>query len=157
MNVAQQNDAKVVTVDEGDGPVKAVKDAGGRILSREQMTLVRDKQQADLEQVTQLRDKLTAGDTTATADMVSQFKDRLTLQLAMLDRQKAQTQETLAKLEAGDAKTVSTVIGQMVQRLSRQTEGMTKARDQSVALMTQLNDIAGVGEVTPGAGQAGKN
>lgn len=138
-----QNDAKVVTVDEGDGPVKAVKDAGGRILSRDQVAAIRDKQQTDLEQVTQLRDKLSAGDTATTTDMVAQFKDRLNLQLAMLDRQKTQTQETLAKLEAGDAKTVSTVIGQMVQRLSRQVEGMGAARDRSAALLTQLDDATG--------------
>ena len=141
--MAEQNDAKVVTVDEGSGPVKAVKDPSGRLLSREQMAMVREKQQADLEQVTQLRDKLTANDAAATADMVGQFKDRLSLQLAMLDRQKAQMQDTLAKLEAADAKTVSTVVGQMVQRLSRQAEGMATARDRSVTLLAELDAAAG--------------
>jgi hypothetical protein len=141
--VAEQSDAKVVTVDEGSGPVKVVKDPGGRILSREQMALVRDKQQADLDQVAQLRDKLAANDAAATADMLGQFKDRLSLQLAMLDRQKGQMQDTLAKLEANDTKTVSTVLGQMVQRLSRQAEGMAKARDRSAALLAELDATAG--------------
>ena len=137
------DDAKVVTVDEGGGPVKAVKDPGGRILSRDQMATLRDKQQADLEQVTQLRDKLTASDAAATADMVGQFKDRLTLQLAMLERQKTEMQATLAKLEANDAKTVATVVGQMVQRLNRQAEGMATARDRSVALLAELDATDG--------------
>lgn len=141
--MAEQNDAKVVTVDEGMGPVKVVKDPGGRILSREQVAIIRDKQQADLEQVTQLHAKLTAGDAAATADVVAQFKDRLTLQLTMLDRQKAQTQEMLAKLNAGDAPTVSKVVGQMTQQLSRRVEGQTAARDRSAALIVQL-DAAGV-------------
>lgn len=134
----QQDEAKVVTVDEGDGPVKLVKDIGGRLLTREQMALVRDRQQADLDQATELHGKLTAGDPAATADVVGQVKDRITLQLAMMDRQKVELQATLAKLEAGDAGTVKTMVGQMVQRLARRVELATQARDRSAALLAEL-------------------
>ena len=139
----QQDEAKVVTVDEGDGPVKLVKDTGGRLLSREQMTLVRDRQQADLDQATELHGKLTAGDAAATTDVIGQVKDRITLQLTMMDRQKTELQATLAKLEAGDAPTVKTMVGQMVQRLARRVELATQARDRSAALLAELDGAAG--------------
>ena len=139
----QQDEAKVVTVDEGDGPVKLVKDTGGRLLSREQMTLVRDRQQADLDQATELHGKLTAGDAAATTDVIGQVKDRITLQLTMMDRQKTELQATLAKLEAGDAGTVKTMVGQMVQRLARRVELATQARDRSAALLVELDGAAG--------------
>ena len=139
----QQDEAKVVTVDEGDGPVKLVKDTGGRLLSREQMTLVRDRQQADLDQATELHGKLTAGDAAATTDVIGQVKDRSTRQLTMMDRQKTELQATLAKLEAGDAPTVKTMVGQMVQRLARRVELATQARDRSAALLAELDGAAG--------------
>ncbi|HOQ61986.1 MAG TPA: hypothetical protein PKZ08_15275 [Vicinamibacterales bacterium] len=139
----QQDEAKVVTVDEGDGPVKLVKDTGGRLLSREQMTLVRDRQQADLDQATELHGKLTAGDAAATTDVIGQVKDRITLQLTMMDRQKTELQATLAKLEAGDAGTVKTMVGQMVQRLARRVELATQARDRSASLLAELDGAAG--------------
>jgi len=139
----QQDEAKVVTVDEGDGPVKLVKDTGGRLLSREQMTLVRDRQQADLDQATELHGKLTAGDAAATTDVIGQVKDRITLQLTMMDRQKTELQATLAKLEAGDAPTVKTMVGQMVQRLARRVELATQARDRSAALLVELGAAPG--------------
>ncbi|MFB3894442.1 MAG: hypothetical protein ACE15C_20770 [Phycisphaerae bacterium] len=138
-----EQEAKVVTVDEGDGPVKLVKDIGGRLLTREQMTLVRDRQQADLDQATDLHGKLTAGDPAATADVVGQVKDRIALQLAMMDRQKAELQATLAKLEAGDAGTVKTMVGQMIQRLARRAELATQARDRSTALLAELDAPGG--------------
>ena len=140
--MSNDNGLKTVTVDEGSGPVKAVKDSAGRILTREQVAAIRDKQQADLDQITQLHGKLAAGDVAATTDVVAKFKDRLTLQLAMLDRQKAQTQDMLAKLNAGDAPTVSKVVGQMTQQLGRRVEMQTAARDKSAALLTQLDAAA---------------
>ena len=138
-----KSETKIVTVDDGNGPVKAVKDASGRLLSKEQVKALRDKHQADLDQVTQMRDKLAANDAATKTDVVGQFKDRLAVQLTMLDRQKAQMQDTLTKLNAGDAQTVTTVVGQMVQRLSRQAEGMAKARDRSAALLAELDAAAG--------------
>jgi hypothetical protein len=143
MNVREQQEAKVVTVDEGDGPVKLVKDIGGRLLTREQVVMVRDRQQADLDQATQLRGKLAAGEPAATAEVVGQIKDRINLQLAMMERQKAELQGTLAKLEAGDAATVKTMVGQMVQRLDRRAELATQARDRSTALLAELDGTGG--------------
>jgi hypothetical protein len=135
----QQDEAKVVTVDEGGGPVRLVKDTGGRLLTKDQVALVRDRQQADLDQATDLHGKLTAGDPAATADVVGQVKERITLQLAMIDHQKVELQATLAKLEAGDAPTVKTMVGQMVQRLARRAELATQARDRSAALLVELD------------------
>jgi hypothetical protein len=134
-----KNETKIVTVDDGGGPVKAAKDSYGRLLTREQVQMIRDRQQADLDQVTQARDKLADHDEAATAGVVRQFKDRLAVQMTMIDRQKAQMQETLAKLEAGDSKTVETVVGQMVQQLATRVATLTQARDGSDALLAQLD------------------
>ncbi len=134
-----KNESKIVTVDDGNGPVKAVKDAAGRLLSKEHVKALRDKQQAEIDQVTQVRDKLEANDAGAKADVVAQFKDRLAVQLTMLDRQKAQMQETLAKLDAGDAKTVASVIGQMLQQLTHRADNITQARNASDALLAELD------------------
>ena len=134
-----KNETKIVTVDDGGGPVKAAKDSYGRLLTREQVQTIRDRQQADLDQVTQARDKLADHDDAATVGVVRQFKDRLAVQMTMIDRQKAQMQETLAKLEAGDSKTVETVVGQMVQQLATRVATLTQARDGSDALLAQLD------------------
>jgi len=134
-----KNETKIVTVDDGSGPVKAAKDSYGRLLTRDQVQTIRDRQQADLDQVTQAHDKLAAHDETATANVVRQFKDRMAVQLTVLDRQKAQLQETLTKLEAGDGKTVETVVGQMVQQLATRVATLTQARDASDALLAQLD------------------
>ena len=134
-----KNETKIVTVDDGGGPVKAAKDSYGRLLTREQVQMIRDRQQADLDQVTQARDKLADHDEAATAGVVRQFKDRLAVQMTMIDRQKAQMQETLAKLEAGDGKTVETVVEQMVQQLATRVANLTQARDGSDALLAQLD------------------
>lgn len=137
--MSENNGLRTVTVDEGSGPVKAVKDGAGRILTRQQVAMIRDKQQADLDRVTELHGKLAAGDAAATAQVVTQFKDNLTLRLAMLDRQKEQLQDTLAKLSAGDTAATAGVVDQMVQRLCRRTEGMTTARDRSAAVLAELD------------------
>ena len=134
-----KNETKIVTVDDGGGPVKAAKDSYGRLLTREQVQTIRDRQQADLDQVTQARDKLADHDEAATVGVVRQFKDRLAVQMTMIDRQKAQMQETLVKLEAGDSKTVETVVGQMVQQLATRVATLTQARDGSDALLAQLD------------------
>lgn len=133
-----KNESKIVTVDDGNGPVKAVKDAAGRLLSKEHVKALRDKQQTELDQFKQVRDKLAADDAAAKADVVAQFKDRLAVQMTMIDRQKAQMQETLAKLDAGDAKTVASVIGQMVQQLTHRADSITQARDASDTLLAEL-------------------
>jgi hypothetical protein len=134
-----KGETKIVTVDDGSGPVKAAKDASGRLLSKEQVKALRDKHQADLDQATQVRDKLAANDEAAKADVVGQFKDRLAVQMIMLDRQKAQMQETLTKLDAGDGKTVDTVVGQMAQQLSHRVENLKQARDNAEALLSELD------------------
>ena len=134
-----KSETKIVTVDDGNGPVKAVKDASGRLLSKEQVKALRDKHQADLDQVTEARDKLAANDEAAKANVVSQFKDRLAVQMTMLDRQKVQMQETLTKLDAGDGKTVDTVVNQMAQQLSHRVENLKQARDNAEALLAELD------------------
>jgi hypothetical protein len=141
--VREEQEAKVVTVDEGSGPVKFVRDTGGRLLTKEQVAMVRDRQQADLDQATELHGKLTAGEPAAIADVVGQIRDRINLQLAMMERQKVELQATLAKLEANDAATVKTMVGQMVQRLARRAELATQARDRSTALLAELDAPAG--------------
>lgn len=129
---------KVVTLDEGNGPVKAIKDASGRIVTAEQVDAIRQKQEADLAQVTDLRDKLVAGDTAATAQIVGQVKDGLTRQLAMLDKQKADTAATLAKLDANDAAAVSDVVKRMTEQLSRRIELVAASRDRSVQMLSEV-------------------
>jgi hypothetical protein len=141
--MSNPNETKIVTVDDGNGPVKAVKDGAGRLLSKEHVKALRDKQQAELDQVTQVRDKLAANDATTKTDIVGQFKDRMAVQMTMMDRQKSQMQDTLAKLDAGDAKTVASVVSQMVQQLSRRVEGIQQARNQSDALLAELEDSNG--------------
>ena len=136
--MSNQNEIRIVTVDEGNGPVKAVKDSAGRLLSKEHVKALRDKQQAELDKVTQVRDKLSDDDAATKTEVVGQFKDRMAVQMTMLDRQKSQMQDTLAKLDAGDAKTVATVVAQMVQQLSRRVEGIQQARDRSDALLAEL-------------------
>jgi len=133
------SETKIVTVDDGNGPVKAVKDAAGRLLTKEHVKALRDKQQAELDEVTRVRDKLSVNDAATKAEIVGQFKDRLAVQLTVLDRQKTQMQETLAKLEAGDAQTVASVVGQMQQQLTRRADGLTQARHASDALLAELD------------------
>lgn len=135
---------KVVTIDEGDGPVKAIKDAGGRIVTAEQVDAIRQKQEADAAQISDLRDRLVAGDVTATAQIVGQVKDSLARQLAMFDKQKADTAATLAKLEAGDQAATSEVIKRMTEQLARRVDMVMAARDRSVQMLTEVAP-AGVG------------
>ena len=134
-----KDDAKVVTVDEGSGPVKVVKAPGGQILTKEQVALIRDKQQADLDKVTQLRDKLAASDAQAVAEIVGQVKDQLAQRVAMLDRQKAELETKRAKLEARDSTVTNEIVGRMVDRLSRRAERTAQARDRSAALLDELD------------------
>ena len=141
---------KVVTLDEGDGPVKAVKDAGGRIVTAGQMEAIRRKQEADLVQVTHLRDKLVAGDAAATAQIVGQVKDSLTRQLALLEKQKADTAATLAKLEAGDQAATADVVTRMTEQLGRRVDMITAAQDRSVQMLTEVAGAGGGIKTNPG-------
>jgi len=134
-----KSETKIVTVDDGNGPVKAAKDPYGRLLSKEQVQAIRARQQTDLDQLTQVRDKLAANDAATKTDVVGQFKDRLAVQMTVIDRQKSQMQDTLAKLDAGDAKTIATVVTQMVQQLSGRVQGIQQARDSSEALLAELD------------------
>ena len=129
---------KVVTLDEGDGPVRAIKDASGRIVTAEQVDAIRQRQEADVAQISDLRDKLVAGDTAATAQIVGQVKDSLTRQLAMLDKQKADTTATLAKLEAGDPAATADVVKRMTEQLARRVDMVTAARDRSVQMLAEV-------------------
>jgi len=129
---------KVVTIDEGDGPVKVVKDSGGRVITKQQITKIRDKQQADLEKVTDLRAKLQAGDAAAVADVTGQIKDRAAKRLVLLARQQRELEQQRSKLEAGDAQTTDEVVRRMVDRLARRIERITESRDRSDALLAEL-------------------
>lgn len=131
-------DAKVVTIDEGDGPIKVVKDSSGRLITKEQLTLIRDKQQADLTKVTELRDKLAAEDPAAVAEITGQVKDQVEKRLAILRRQQTELEAKRAKLEAKDAEVTAEVVGRMVQRLTRRAERTQQARERSDALLSQL-------------------
>ena len=136
--MAQDFGFKVVTLDEGDGPVKVIKDAGGRLITAEQMATIRQKQDADVIQATDLRDKLVAGDAAATAQVVGQVKDGLSRQLALFDRQKADTAATLARLEASDPAAVGDVIKRMTDQLNQRVDMATAARDRSDQMLTQV-------------------
>lgn len=129
---------QVVTIDEGDGPVKVVKDPGGRVITKEQVTKIRDKQQADLEKVAELRDKLQAGDAAAVAEVAGQVKDRVAKRLVLLDRQQGKLQEQRSRLEAGDAETTDEVVRRMIHRLSRRIERLTEAQGRLDALLAEL-------------------
>jgi len=129
---------KVVTIDEGNGPVKVVKDPGGRVITKEQLGKIRDKQQADLQKVTDLRDKLWAGDAAAVAEVTGQIKDRAAKRLVLLARQQKELEQQRSKLEAGDAQTTDEVVHRMVGRLARRIERITASRDRSDALLAEL-------------------
>jgi len=129
---------KVVTIDEGNGPVKVVKDSQGRVITKDQVTKIRDKQQADLAQATGLRDKLQAGDAAAVAEVTGEVKDRAAKRLVFLARQQQELQQQRSKLEAGDAQTTEQVVSRMIHRLTRRIERITALRDRSDALLSEL-------------------
>jgi len=129
---------KVVTIDEGNGPVKVVKDSQGRVITKGQVTKIRDKQQADLAQATGLRDNLQAGDGAAVAEVTGQIKDRAAKRLALLAKQQRELEQQRSKLEAGDAQATDQIVHQMIRRLSRSIDRITEARDRSDALLSEL-------------------
>jgi len=129
---------KVVTIDEGNGPVKVDKDSQGRVITKDQVTKIRDKQQADLAQATGLRDKLQAGDAAAVAEVTGEVKDRAAKRLVLLARQQQELQQQRSKLEAGDAQTTEQVVSRMIHRLTRRIERITALRDRSDALLSEL-------------------
>lgn len=140
----RKNEPKIVTVDDGTGPAKLLHDARGRLLTKEYVAKMRDQQQAELDHILRIREKLLAKDAETQHEIVRQYKDRLAVQLTMLDRYKSQMQETLAKLDAGDATTVATVLTQMGQQLSWRAESIRRARDQSVKWLDELEADRGV-------------
>jgi len=131
-------DLQVVTLGDGDDRAKAVRDSAGRIWTREQMHALRNQQQAEIDQVTQLRDKLAANDAAAQAEIVGLFKDRLAVCLAAMARQANQMQEMRAKLEAGDAQTVASVVGQMQKQLAYRVDRLVRTRQEIDALLAAL-------------------
>ena len=134
----ERENPKVVTIDEGDGPVKVVKDHGDRIITKEQVGKIREKQQADLQKVTELRNKLQAGDRTATAEVAGEVKDQVARRLVLLARQQDELQRQQSNLETGDAKTTDEVVRQMIHRLSRRIERLTDAQGRLDALLARL-------------------
>ena len=129
---------RVVTIDEGAGPVKVIKDPAGRVITKQQITKIRDKQEADLEKVTDLRDKLQASDRAAIREVAGQVKDRAAKRLSLLARQQRDLESQRAKLEAGDTGATQEVVDQMIRRLSRRIEQFTAARDRSDELLAEL-------------------
>jgi hypothetical protein len=136
--MATRQHPQVVTIDEGDGPVKVVKDPGGRVITKEQVTKIRQKQQADLEKVAELRDNLQAGDAEAVAEVTGQVKDRVAKRLVLLAGQHGKLQEQRSKLDAGDAATTDEVVGRMIHRLSRRIERLTEAQGRLDTLLAEL-------------------
>ena len=134
----QEEAPKIVTLDEGDGPVKVVKDTSGRILTKDQLQLIRDRQQAELDKATGLHDKLAAGDEAAVTQITGQVKDQMVSRLGLLKRQQEELDQKQAALEAGDATAVEEVVGQMVKRLAGRIERLTAVRDRFDALLAGL-------------------
>jgi len=130
--------SQIVTIDEGDGPVKVVKQPSGQVVTKEQITKIRNRQAADLEKVTDLRDKLQASDRAAIREVAGQVKDRAAKRLSLLARQQRDLESQRAKLEAGDTGATQEVVDQMIRRLSRRIEQFTAARDRSDELLAEL-------------------
>jgi hypothetical protein len=128
----------IVSFDEGSGPVLAIKDATGRLITGEQIQLGRKHQEAEFTQVAMLKDKLTAGDAATIELVLGQMRDELTRRLAMLDQQRSELSRTLEKLTAREEQTVRNVLAQMKQRLERRVTLMQGALDRSGAILTQL-------------------
>lgn len=139
----ERNAPRIVTVDEGRGPQRVMKEPSGRILSREQVAMIRDRQQADLDKLSALKGKLDAGDAEAVAEAVGQVRQRLTQRLAMLDRQKAEMESTLARLDANDTEAVADVVGRTARQLAQRAEMISRSRDRSAALLAELDAPAG--------------
>lgn len=143
---------KVVTIDEGDGPIKAIKDPGGRIMTTEQVDAIRQKQEADLAQATAARSNLLAQDRAATDQVVAQVKDGLTRQIAALDRQKADLTAALSKLEAKDEATIADVVKRTTDQLARRIDWIAAARDRSAQVLDQVAGKPANTPATPAKG-----
>lgn len=134
----QEQGFKVVTIDEGNGPIKAIKDPGGRLMTSEQVEIIRQKQDADLAQANETRTKLLAKNRSATEQVVTQVKDGLVRQIAALDRQRADLAAALAKLEAKDESTIADVVKRSADQLARRIDWIGAARDRSVQVLDQV-------------------
>jgi hypothetical protein len=128
----------IVSFDEGSGPMLAIKDATGRLITAEQMQLGRQHQEAEFTQVAGLKDKLTAGDAATIELVLGQMRDELSRRLAMLDQQRSELSRTFEKLTAREEQTVRNVLSQMKQRLERRVTLMQGSLDRSDAILTQL-------------------
>lgn len=129
---------KIVTLDEGAGPVKAVRDASGRIVTAEQLDAIRERQETELAQVTDLRDRLAAGDAAAVGQATGQVRDGLERQVVMLEKQKADAAAALAKLQANDTAAVADVVRRTLEQLTRRVEMLAASRDRSAAMLAEL-------------------
>lgn len=143
---------KVVTIDEGDGPVRAIKDPGGRIMTTEQVDAIRQKQEADLAQATDVRSKLLAKDLAATEQVVAQVRDGLARQIAALDRQRVDLTAALGKLEAGNEAAIADVVKRTADQLARRIDWIGAARDRSVQVLDQVAGKPVNTPATPGKG-----
>jgi hypothetical protein len=128
----------IVSFDEGSGPVLAIKDATGRLITGEQIELGRQHQQTEFTQVATLKDKLAAGDAATVELILGQMRDELTRRLTLLDQQRSELSRTLEKLTAREEQTVRNVLAQMNQRLERRVTLMQGSLDRSDAILTQL-------------------
>jgi hypothetical protein len=128
----------IVSFDEGNGPVLAVKDTAGRIITSEQIELGRRHQQDAYTQVATLREKLTAGDAATVELILGQMRDELTRRLSMLERQRDDLKSTLDKLAVREEQTVRNVLAQMNQRLEQRVTLMQGSLDRSDAILGQI-------------------
>lgn len=138
--MAQDLGFTVVSIDDGTGaePVKGVRDITGRIMTVEQMEVVRQKQEEELAEVTTQYEQLRAGNPTVTTQLLGQHTDGLTRQLAMLGQQHTETNATLEKLTAGDAATTAEILEKIKEQLSYRVEMVTTARDRTVQALALM-------------------
>jgi hypothetical protein len=128
----------IVSLDEGSGPVLAVKDAGGRLMTAEQIQLGRQRQFDSYSQVAALQDKLTAGDAATVELVLGQMHDEMTRRLSLLDSQRQELSTTLNKLASRDDQIVRNLLAQMNQRLTQRVSIMQGSLDRSDAILAQL-------------------
>lgn len=130
---------RVATLDEGDGPVRVVRDAEGRIITRAQIAAVHARQDAEHRQVAELCEKLKSGDAAATAQVLGQVDARVQQRLVALARHRTELESTLAKLKAKEPKATADVLAGMTRRLERRAALLGEARDRTAALLSQLD------------------
>ena len=130
---------QIVKLDEGNGPVPVVRDAGGRLITRAQLVAAHARQEAEYQQAVELRKKLTDGDTTATAQIVEQVSGQMRQRLVALGRHKTEVECILGKLDAKDAKTVMDIVARTGRRLDHRVKLLGQARDRTAAVLAELD------------------